>query len=385
MPQIIYNLNSIRAPLTGIGRYVTELLRAGQRAHLPIIAAKQGDLYSGENLAKLLSQLDRPVVQDAANWRALIGKVPFSRELYRHIDCLNFTRVAKKPFGNGAIYHDINFSHCQPTENRVTTIYDLSHQHYPETHPRHRVRFLNGYFRRLAKSTKPIITISHSVKQELVEHQGLNSQRIHVTPLAADPCFRPRSADECSKTLNQYNLRYKGFVLSVGTVEPRKNIPRILEAYSRLDRSLQNRFPLVMVGARGWKSKGVSAQLNKLEQQGVLRNLRFVPQSQLPHLYSAANTFVYPSLYEGFGLPLLEAMQSGCPSITSNRGALAELAAQHAIMLDPEDSDALYASLNTLLQDVSLNALYTKLGPERADNFNWSKTAAQTHEIYNAI
>ena len=385
MAQIIYNLNSIRAPLSGIGRYAAELLRAGQRANLPVLAAKNGNLYGGEKLVNLLSQLDKPTPQDAANWRALIGKIPFSRELYRHIDCLHFTRVAKKQFDNGAIYHDINFSHCQPTANRVTTIYDLSHQHYPETHPRHRVRFLYRYFRRLAKSTSPIITISHSVKQELVEHQGLNSERIHVTPLAADSCFRPRSADQCSKTLNQYNLRYKRFVLSVGTLEPRKNIPMILEAYSRLDRSLQNHFPLVIVGGRGWKSSRVTAQINRLEQQGVLRNLRFVPQSQLPHLYSAANTFIYPSLYEGFGLPLLEAMQSGCPSITSNGGALAELAAQHAITLDPHDSDAIHANLNKLLQDASLNALYTKLGPERAKNFNWSKTATQTHEIYNAI
>jgi alpha-1,3-rhamnosyl/mannosyltransferase len=140
-----------------------------------------------------------------------------------------------------------------------------------------------------------------------------------------------------------------------------------------------------MVGPLGWKSTALEKRMRQLNDLGVVKQLGFVAQKKLPMLYSGATAFVYPSLYEGFGLPLLEAMQSGCPCITSNTGALAEVSNGSAIQVDPQKSDDIAQQLNLLLHDPDLRSYYANSGQQRASNFTWAKTALKTCEIYDSL
>lgn len=401
MRPIIYNLNSIRPPLTGIGRYSVELLRELliQRPNITVI--KNGERHSGKDLSILLDKLDSFSItgqrgslinanNSASRVRKTIGNIPLSRSIYRALDTLRFAKASRSFAKLNTAHHDLNYSLNPKTSNNlkrinVSTIYDLSNRICPETHPKHRVQYLNRYFSNLRASESQIITISNSVKSELVEYYGIAESRIHVTHLAADERFHLRSIDDCHPTLEAYNLKYKKYVLCVATLEPRKNLSRVLDAYEALSKETQKEFPLVMAGTPGWKSAALEDRIGRLHHSGLIKKLEFVQQSSLPFLYAGAAAFIYPSLYEGFGLPLLEAMQSGCPCITSNTGALAEVSGEHAIQVDPLQSDDIAHQLNRLLREPDLNYYYSMSGQQRAKDFTWSKTAQMTSEIYDSL
>ena len=222
--KILYSLNSIRAPITGIGRYAIELLRGAHQTKLSIRVAHGGKLYKEHSLQTLFEQIEVPPEHSAIQWRQLAGHIPFIYDLYRNIENAQFNRLVSPELDSHALYHDINYSPKTLPVPRVSTVYDLSHHFYPETHPQHRIRFLNRYFEQLSISQEPIITISNSVKSELIQTYSIAPERIHVTHLAADNTFYPRAQADCQAVLNQYGLEYKQYVLCVGALEPRKNI-----------------------------------------------------------------------------------------------------------------------------------------------------------------
>jgi alpha-1,3-rhamnosyl/mannosyltransferase len=396
MKPIIYNLNNIRPPLTGIGRYSIELIREMLIQRPNLTAIKNGKAHTGTNLAALLMSFDAPAktrpstsyagqLISARKLRGIIGSIPLSRSIYRKVDSYYFSVLSKPLITNGAAYHDLNYSLSPKSSSCVSTVYDLSNVVCPETHPAHRVNYLDNYFEKLRSGNSKIITISHAVKSELMEYYGISNNRIDVTHLAADSSFRPRTAQDCHSILAAHALSYKKYVLCVATLEPRKNLSTVLSAYEMLDEQVQQEFPLVMVGPLGWKSSALEKRIRHLSDSGVVKQLGFVPQSTLPFLYSGAAAFVYPSLYEGFGLPVLEAMQSGCPCITSNTGALAEVSNGSAIEVDPQKSDDIAQQLNLLLHDAYLHSYYVNAGQQRASNFTWAKTASKTCEIYDSL
>jgi len=396
MTPIIYNLNNIRPPLTGIGRYSIELIREMLIQRPNLTAIKNRKAHTGTNLAALLMSFDAPTktrpstsyagqLISARKLRGIIGSIPLSRSIYRKVDSYYFSVLSKPFISNGATYHDLNYSLSPKSSSWVSTVYDLSNVVCPETHPAHRVNYLNNYFEKLRSGDSKIITISHAVKSELIEFYGISNNRIHVTHLAADGSFHPRTAQDCDSILAAHALSYKKYVLCVATLEPRKNLSAVLNAYQRLDKQVQQEFPLVMVGPLGWKSSVLEKRIAELNDLGVVRQLGFVAQNDLPFLYAGAAAFVYPSLYEGFGLPLLEAMQSGCPCITSNTGALAEVSNGSAIQVDPKKSDDIAQQLNLLLHDPDLRSYYANSGQQRASDFTWAKTASQTCKIYDSL
>lgn len=394
MKAMVYNLNNIRRPLTGIGRYSVELIREMLEQRLTVIVAKNGKLHTGRSLGVLLnsfdeSSVDLPSLTNVKNevWkrklRSMVGRIPFSRSFYRSIDRYQFEQLRKSPIACGSGHHDLNYSLSPKEPFNVSTVYDLSNVICPETHPYHRIRDLNAYFEQLKMGAAQIIAITNSTKYELMEHYGIAESRINVTHLAADKYFHPRGESECE--LSSYELNYKKYVLCVGTLEPRKNFSTVLSAYESLDIELQQEFPLVMVGPLGWKSEKLEARIRRLHDLGVVKQLGFVSQLELPILYAGAMAFVYPSLYEGFGLPLLEAMQSGCPSITSNMGALAEVSDGCAVQVDPRNSDDVAEPLSRLLSDSEFHLAYADLGLQRAKSFSWAKTASETCKIYDSL
>lgn len=395
MTPIIYNLNTVALPLSGTGRYTVELIKAVSALRSGIVGVKGRQAYTGGRLLSVLNGMEQPnneaLVERGFNWshsanflRKALRNTPYSRQVYDAINRRALAKTSQAWSAEGGKYHDLNYS-LDPKGDHLCTVYDLSNIVCASTHPKSRVSYLNTYFAKLSHTRSPIITISEAVKHELMEHYKVDESRIHVTHLAADEAFYPRGSEACRHTLNSYSLAYKQYVLCVATLEPRKNLSNVLDAYTSLDSQIQAEFPLVMVGATGWKSSMLAKRIHRLHEAGKIKQLGFVSQHDLPVLYAGASAFVYPSLYEGFGLPLLEAMQSGCPCITSNTGALLEVSAGHALQIDPYRTDDIANEMNRLLCDSTLNTYYAELGMQRAADFSWAKTARATCDVYSQL
>jgi alpha-1,3-rhamnosyl/mannosyltransferase len=283
------------------------------------------------------------------------------------------------------LYHDpsiISFKYRGPT---VVTAHDLSWIRYPQMHPADRVRFLNQAFPRTLSSADHVITDAEFVRQEIMELFGVAPARITAIPLGAAAAFRPHAANECEVLLQQRGLRWRGYLLSVGTLEPRKNLELVVRAYAGLPAAFQDRFKLVLVGARGWLASGLESLLHPLVNAGRAQVLGFVADADLAVLYAAARTFIYPSTYEGFGLPPLEAMASGTPVIVSNASTLPEVAGDAGIRIEPTDVDGLRAAIERLGEDDEAWSHLREAGLNRAALFSWQRCARETMAIYRKV
>jgi glycosyltransferase involved in cell wall biosynthesis len=268
----------------------------------------------------------------------------------------------------------------------VATIHDLSFEHLPETFKRRSRAQLRLTVRRTARTAAHIITMSEFTRRDLVETYGVAPDRITVTPGAAPPHFRPASDEEVARVRRRHGIE-ESYILAVGSIQPRKNLVRLLRAYSDLRQSRRTaKLPqLVLVGKRAWL---YGPTLRAVEECGVGDRTIFtgyVSEADLPALYTGALCFVYPSYFEGFGLPPLEAMQCGAPVITGDRTSLPEVVGDAALTVDPFDERAIAAALARLVEDAELRASLRVKGLERARTFNWHKTARQTLEVYERV
>ncbi|HLE43923.1 MAG TPA: glycosyltransferase family 1 protein [Methylomirabilota bacterium] len=265
----------------------------------------------------------------------------------------------------------------------VTTVHDLIPLRFPRLVPwRHRwaVRALLGSaLRRAAR----VIAVSDATRADLVARYRTIADKIHVVPEAAATHFAPPSAAETARVRAQYGLE-AAYVLFVGLLEPKKNLPALLRAVARLRAGgAWGRAQLVLAGAPGWGTTGLDAEAGRLGLDGVVRFLGAVPDGDLPALYAGARVFVFPSLWEGFGLPVLEAMAAGAPVVASCRGALPEVAGAAALLVEPAP-EPLAEALERVLTDPALRDRLRHAGLERARAFSWERTAAQTLAVYRA-
>jgi len=229
-----------------------------------------------------------------------------------------------------------------------------------------------------------VITISQQSKSDIIHHLPLKSEKITVTPLAAGAKFRPVPSTENEPILAQHEVE-SPYILYVGSIEPRKNLVRLLEAYALL-RDWSEEWGLVIVGARNfWKSTPVAEKVKQLKLEDCVHFTGYVPDKDLPVLYSAADLFVFPSLYEGFGLPVLEAMACGTPVVTSNSTSLPEVAGEAALLVDPYDVEAIAEAMMRVLSDPELAADLRQRGLARAKQFTWEKTARETIKVYERV
>jgi glycosyltransferase involved in cell wall biosynthesis len=231
-----------------------------------------------------------------------------------------------------------------------------------------------------ARVADAVIVPSQAVRADVVRILGLPSERVFAIPEAAGPAFRPQDASAIEAVRRRYGLDGP-FVLSVGSLEPGKNRERLLQAFARMRaRGLEHM--LVVAGQRAWRYEGDEPLAQRLGLAGSVRFLGHVPQADLPALYSAADLFAFPSLYEGFGLPALEAMACGTPVVASNVSAVPEVVGDAALQVSPLDVEALAGAMERVLRDERLRADLRERGLKRAARFSWEETARRTAEVY---
>ncbi len=218
-----------------------------------------------------------------------------------------------------------------------------------------------------------VLTPSEAVREELLREFPGTPSAI-VIHEAADSRFRPYSDEEVSSVLRRYGIS-KGYILCTGTIEPRKNLVRTVHAYERLTPDLRDRYQLVLAGRRGWRTGPILRAISESPARQTIRELSFVPDDDLPKLYAGATVLCYASLYEGFGLPVVEAMQSGTPVITSNRSSLPEVGGDAALYVDPESEGSIEQGLAAMLTDTSLRDRHREAGFAQARRFTWDRAA----------
>jgi alpha-1,3-rhamnosyl/mannosyltransferase len=235
--------------------------------------------------------------------------------------------------------------------------------------------------RRAAK----IIVDSDFVKKEVAITFGISLGRIASIALGVDARFRPRDAEETYRVLHRFGLTYQRYVLVVATLEPRKNIAAAIDAFERLPSAVRRRFRMVIAGGKGWGSDALEERLRTLASRGTICFLGYCPDADLPALYSGAAVFLYPSLYEGFGLPPLEAMASGVPVLVSDRSALPEVVGDAGQAFDPEDVPQLTEKLLGFLETPEDRFAFGVLGFRRSARFTWQCCAQQTADAYREV
>ncbi|MDH7485405.1 MAG: glycosyltransferase family 1 protein [Anaerolineae bacterium] len=263
----------------------------------------------------------------------------------------------------------------------LITVHDLAFLRVPEcADPGLRAYLSQAVPRSLARAHR-ILADSQNTKRDLMELLDVPAERIRVVPAGVDPCFRPVDDEaELERVRSRYSLR-EPFVLSLGMLEPRKNFTRLIEAHALLRRRLPSAPGLVIAGGKGWLYEGIFAAAEK-SGGGRVRFLGFVPDEALPALYTLAELFVYPSLYEGFGLPPLEAMACGTPVVCSDRPSLPETAGDAALMVDAEDVEGLAVAMRRVLEDEALRARLVEKGFAQARRFTWEKAAQKLLAVY---
>lgn len=260
----------------------------------------------------------------------------------------------------------------------VVTVHDLSYYLYPETFRAANRSYLQLLGRQSVRRARRVIAVSQSTKDDLVKHYGLPATRVDVVYHGVDEAFCPLPAEEVATFRARQGLPER-FLLFVGTLEPRKNVVRLVEAYAILP---QTSPPLVLVGGKGWFYEQVFRRVEELGLASRVHFAGYVPAADLPAWYNAAEVLVYPSLYEGFGLPLLEAMACGTPVISSTASSLPEVVGDAGLLVDPVDVEGLAAAMERVLRDASARERMRAAGLHRAQRFTWEDAARQTVASY---
>jgi glycosyltransferase involved in cell wall biosynthesis len=358
-----------RAP-TGIGRYAVELLRAMARQHsqheFVLLSTEREDRHG------LWGAFERV---DLSAYRLLpsmlsLGNIALSTAIHRY---------------NLALVHDPNgivpFFGPACAARRIATIHDAFAYVYPQTHNRLDTWRYHWLLPAAARRADGILTDSEHSKADLLRFLKLPANKVTVVPCGIAPRFAPVDLATAQTVLARYAIR-QPYLLYLGGLNARKNIARLFEAYAMLRQHMPE-VALVLGGKRQWQTTEMDAALTRFQLQQHVQYLDYVADADL--LYSAARLFVFPSLYEGFGLPPLEAMACGTPVVTSQSSSLPEVVADAALLVDPYDTNALANAMLRCLTDATLRQELRQRGLRRAAQFSWERTAREVLAQYQQV
>lgn len=335
-----------------------------------------------ERLVKALAEVDRENTYYLCH---RLSRLP-ERKHFLRVGQPNFrNRLIQEPFHfllmpGLDVFHgpDARLPACRRVKSVVTfhDVFSLVSEEFADERFR---RMKAGRYRDLVARASCIIAVSESTKRAIVEHLGADPSRIRVVPEGVPEEFRPREAEEQAAVARKHGIQ-KDFLLYVGAVTRRKNIRRMVQAFGQVAKARD--VVLVLAGRPSFGAEGELAAIDELGLGDRVRLLGFVPDEDLPALYSAARLLLFPSLCEGFGMPLLEAMACGTPAVTSNASSLPEVAGEAALLVDPTDTKAIAEATLRLLEEEPLRQRLREKGIERARLFPWTRTARETLAAY---
>ncbi len=288
----------------------------------------------------------------------------------------------------------------------VISIMDLSYIHFPQMFKKSDLYQLKNWTSYSVKKAKKVLTISRASKNDIIKEYGIEPGRVVVTypgMKMKTPAFAKASAGKQNSNMDKLRKKYGisgEYILFVGTLQPRKNIVRLIEAFSKINlhpRGVASQHPgggrmdspgvdyLVVVGKKGWLYEEILAAPKKFGVENRVKFLDFVPEDDLPVFYKNALCFVLPSLYEGFGLPILEAMANGCPVVTSNVSSLPEAGGDAALYVNPEDVDDITQKIKLVLENKKLREELIEKGYKQVKKFSWEKTAIETLKVLEEV
>ena len=283
----------------------------------------------------------------------------------------------------GDLFHATNHVRNPPTNKKLTTtLTDLTAWTVPECHPASHREMEDSFVKRVVMRSDAVIAISESTRNDLIRLFDFPPEKIEVIHPGLSEAFFQTEPEAVAATRSKYGLEGP-YIVHVGTIEPRKNIDVLLDAYEALKPSLREEFPLVLIGPIGWASEATVARVRSPPNN--VRYLGYVPEEDLPSLTAGATVCVYPSLYEGFGLPVSQAMAAGTPVLTSNVSSLPEVAGDAGLLVDPRSTDEIKAALERLLLSSSLRQELIAAGRQRARRFDWGRSAQQTWRLFERV
>jgi alpha-1,3-rhamnosyl/mannosyltransferase len=380
--RVVMNTVASLGRRTGIGHYVSELLRCSRAQMTDGVV----DSFPGERIARVCAwayrqrrhATDEKAVQ--AGWRRWAWQQ--ARSLGQGLLARRFRQVVRQRQYH--LYHEPNYIPLPCDLPTIATVHDLSIVLHPEWHPGDRVAHYGKYFAARLNRCAHVITDSRCVRDEVVRHLGVDPERVSAVPLGTKPNLRPAPAEEVERVRSRLGLP-RSYLLYVGTIEPRKNVRRLLEAFCDLPNRLRERCPLVLVGGWGWQTADVAAYFHDVARHKHVQHVGYVEEADLPALYSGARALVYPSLYEGFGLPPLEMMACGGAVLTSTARAIAEVVGDRVPLIAPEDTEGWRDAMARVIDDDDWQAELRDGAEKAARAFSWERCAAETLRIYRRV
>jgi len=363
-PRVIIDSLSLLSPLTGVGRYTFENAR-----EIVKLNRYQLTYFYGYASRSLVMPSSAKRIKSLRSW---LVKNAMVKSIMRNL----MFRISGFFTPRYDLYWQPNFipNHSIKASKVIATVHDFSWEVYPEFQPPERVDYFQKYFYTSITRCDHIITGSQFTRQEIVERTGISLNKISVIYHGVNHgVFYPRLTKKPDQK----------YILAVGSIEPRKNLKNLLIAYALLDESFRDEYHLILVGAQGWNNDEIVSDINKLSHW--VRYSGYVTDEALAELYSNAATFIYPSLYEGFGIPPLEAMSCGTPVIVSNVSSLPEVCADAAYYIDPMDCNSIKDGIVTVLNNSSLQKELVVKGLIHAKVFSWKKSADDHRRVFDKV
>jgi len=360
--KVIIDTISLLSPLTGIGRYTYEVSKCLKESKGLEFTYFYG--YSSKNL------LDKSSTSQA---KEMIVKNPTLKKIARKLLFL-VTRLSPSTYD---LYWQPNFIPFRfiKAKKVVTSVHDFSFILHKEFHPKERIAYFEKYFFKNIVKSDMIITGSQFSKEEVLSRLDFKEEQVRVIYHGINhdvfKIYHDRKVD--------FEIPER-FILSVGSIEPRKNLLGLLNAYNLLSEDYKSEYKLVLVGFKGWENSAVMEVIDKNKEH--IHYLGFISDEELAKVYNLASCFVYPSFYEGFGLPPLEAMACGTPVVTSNLSSMPEVCQDAVVYCDPHKVDDIKEKIEFVLQDASLQKEMIEKGIKRASEFTWEKSAKEHEKLF---
>jgi len=378
--RVVINGLAALKPKTGVGHHVANLAQS----LVEQFPSDQFALYPGERLGRYVRKFQsKPSANRGANGSHSTVKARLkdsAKSAAKLASALHFA-LYSRAFGFD-LYHEPNFVPFPSSLPTVVTVHDLSVVRYPQWHPADRVKVHERHFQKGLARAAHVIVVSEAVRTELIEETGIAPDRVTAIYNGIDPAFRPMTADETAPVKAALGLPAKYF-LCVGTIEPRKNVGTAMRAFCDLPSEVRETCPLALVGPWGWKSEADREFYETIGKAKGVRHLGYVSDSQMPALFAGATGLVYPTFYEGFGLPPVEMLAAGGRVLASTATVLREVCGPHAEYLKPEDVVAWRVGMKRLATETVFESRSAAVA--HAGKFTWTRAAVETMQVYRKV